>query len=80
MCAVNVPWGASGEGGMYATALTYLLPARKMVGEAKGADWEGLDQEMAVVSLEAERTRVSIGEATARTYIEKRFNRSGVSE
>lgn len=48
-------------------ALMNLDPARNTVSCAKAAAGEGLVHEMAVVSREAERTRVSDGAATART-------------
>lgn len=53
---------------MYVTALTNRLPARNTACFSNGTLDDGLVQEIAVVSRDAERTRLSVGEQTARTW------------
>jgi hypothetical protein len=62
------PSGASSDGCMNATELTYLVPALNTADGAKGEDGVGRFQEIAVVSRETERMRLFDGESTARTY------------
>jgi len=64
----SLPCGASDDGEMYVTALTNLDPARRMDEGVNGEVGDGRPQEIAVESRDAERTMVSVGEATARTY------------
>ena len=61
------PFGASGDGGMYATELTYRDPARKTVDGENGTLSDSRCHKIAVVSREAEMTRLSVGELKPRT-------------
>ena len=63
---------------MYVKAFTYLGPGRRMADCLNGLCSDDLVHEIAVASREAERMRLSLGVASARTYaprVPREFNR-----
>lgn len=61
------PCGASAVGRRYSTALTNLEPDRRTEA-GENDEGEALNQDIAVESRDADKTRLFVGDTTARTW------------